>query len=414
MKKIAVIGAGVSGLACGRLLSEKFETTIFEKEKKPGGLVRCERIEGNLFHICGGHVFNTKNARVEKWFWSLFDRERDFTKADRKSAVCMDDGRFVDYPVENHVYQMDGSVQRAFLADMLEIASSAKAAPANFDEFLRGRFGRTLYDLYFRPYNAKVWRCDLRNVPLSWLDGKLPMPTVEEMLLANINHSREKSFVHSSFWYPKAGGSQFIADTLAEGLDIVFGAEIGSIEERPGGGWRICGRDFDKVVFCGNLKNLPSLLGTALDGGMAQFAERLPSHGTTAVLCETDPIPYSWFYQPSPAHQSHRFICTGNFAASNNAPGKMTCTVEFTDSIEEDEIERQLSLMPFHPKRLSSRYSRHTYPVQHADTREGVSAIKNSLERRGFHLAGRFAEWEYFNMDAAIASAMACCDRIGA
>ena len=44
----------------------------------------------------------------------------------------------------------------------------------------------------------------------------------------------------------------------------------------------------------------------------------LEYHGTTAVFCEIDKNPYSWIYQPSPNHKSHRIICTGNFSMLNN------------------------------------------------------------------------------------------------
>lgn len=183
--KIAVVGGGVSGLSVAKLLSQKHSVTVFERERDPGGLIRCERINGSLFHTCGGHVFNTKNTEVDHWFWSHFDKDRDFIKADRHSAVCLSDGRFVDYPIENHVYQLDAAIQKCFYDDINEMMSSKKVAPRSFDEFLRGRFGRTLYNLYFKPYNEKVWRRDLTNVPLSWLEGKLPMPTPQEMIEAN-------------------------------------------------------------------------------------------------------------------------------------------------------------------------------------------------------------------------------------
>lgn len=77
--------------------------------------------------------------------------------------------------------------------------------------------------MYFQPYNEKVWRRDLTKVPLSWLEGKLPMPTVEEMIFNNIKKVEEKKFVHSTFFYAKNHGSQFIADRFAEGLNIQYG-----------------------------------------------------------------------------------------------------------------------------------------------------------------------------------------------
>ena len=69
----------------------------------------------------------------------------------------------------------------------------------------------------------------------------------------------------------------------------------------------------------------------------------LEYHGTTSVFCEIDKNPYSWIYQPSRFHDSHRIICTGNFAESNNADGKMTATIEFTDEISKEDILSNVS-----------------------------------------------------------------------
>lgn len=405
MKKIAIIGAGVSGLTCARLLQKRFEVRVFEKESKVGGLIRCERVNGSLFHICGGHVFNTKNQRVMNWFWSVFNKERDFVKTNRNSAVCLSNGAFVDYPIENHVYQLSAELQKSFYADVEQMIRNPPAEPTNFGDFLEKRFGRTLYDLYFKPYNAKVWRCDLSEVPLSWLEGKLPMPTPQEMIEANQKHLKESEFVHSSFYYEKQGGSQFLADTLARGQSVICNARVDEIR-RQAGAWLVNGQLFDKVIFCGNIKDLPGILSGCNLDGYAREINDLASHGTTAVFCETDSIPYSWFYQPNEAHQSHRFICTGNFSPTNNAPGKHTCTIEFTDEVGQDEIAAQLPLMPFHPHYITHHYSRYTYPIQHHSTREMIASLKERLRPCGLYLCGRFAEWEYFNMDAAMASAM--------
>ena len=53
MKRIAVIGAGVSGLTTARILSEenRNRVVVYEKENTPGGLIRCMQVDGSLFHI---------------------------------------------------------------------------------------------------------------------------------------------------------------------------------------------------------------------------------------------------------------------------------------------------------------------------------------------------------------------------
>lgn len=398
----------MSGLSVANLLKDRYMVKVFEKESTPGGLIRCRRVDGNLFHICGGHVFNSKRQDVLDWFWAHFDRENEFRKADRNSVVVMKDGKEIPYPFENHFYMLDADVQRRIISDLLGLSAAGACDVDNFEDFLRRRFGDTMYELYFAPYNRKVWRRPLNKVPVSWLEGKLPMPSVEEIIFNNVNHIEEKAFVHSSFWYEKQGGSQLIADRLAEGLDISYSSDISSISF-DGSGWTVAGERFDAVVFCGNIKSLPAMLSGVDISKYAGFIESLEFHGTTSVLCEIDANPYSWIYQPSDEHESHRIICTGNFAPSNNAPGKMTGSIEFTDEISKEDILDNLSRMPFNPKYLAHNYSKYSYPIQKDGTRETIASLKAGLAGSHLYLTGRFADWEYYNMDVAIGAAMDLC-----
>lgn len=424
MLKVAIIGAGISGLSTAHFLKDRFEVKVFEKEGNPGGLIKCRKVNGNLFHTCGGHVFNSKRQDVLDWFWSKFNRDDEFIKADRNSCVFMDKCNTsiehfdIPYPIENHIYLFDKDIQNAFYKDLEEI-DNVKGLNAkftdydNFGDFLRWRFGQTLYNLYFQPYNEKVWRRDLSLIPMSWMEGKLPMPTTEEMRNNNANQIKEKSFVHSTFWYEKENGSQHIADKLAEGLDIQYNTDIDSITFENGK-WIIENELFDKVIFCGNIKDMIKIIhGVDLSEYKEQI-EALEYHGTTAVFCEIDANPYSWIYQPSRKHESHRIICTGNFVPSNNnssltKSGRITATIEFTDEISKEEILRNLELIPLNPKYLDHKYNKYTYPIQDSQTRDIIYNIKQKLAPSGFFFTGRFADWEYYNMDVAIGAAIDLC-----
>lgn len=411
-EKIAIIGGGISGLSCARLLGSRMQTVVFERMDRPGGLLKCERHDGSLFHTCGGHVFNTKYKRVADWFWSIFNRDRDFVKAVRHAAVCMPNNLFVNYPIENNVYQLDEGTQRAFRADLERMMAMPREQAENFDQFLKIQFGPTLYKLYFKPYNDKIWGRDLREIPLSWLDGKLPMPTPQEMLEANAKHVEENKFVHSSFYYPKFDGSQFLIDRLSKGVEVRTGVDVRRMRKTADGKWRFGDEEFDAVIYCGSVKDVCKIFEGLELGGFDSKIAGLESHGTTALFCQIDPNPYSWVYQPNPAHASHRIICTGNFAASNNAPGVMTATIEFTGEIAIEQAKAMLSLMPFSPRYITHHYTPVTYPIQHHDTRDVIESVKEYLERDNVYLCGRFAEWEYFNMDVAIHSAMQLSDRL--
>lgn len=421
MNKVAIIGAGISGLTAAHFLKERYEVTVFEKEEQAGGLIKCRRIENSLFHICGGHVFNSKRKDVLDWFWSKFIREEEFSKADRNSCVFMDEEPgVVPYPIENHMYLFNEKIQKSFYDDLDEIDKTkglnAKITDYDsFGDFLRWRFGKTLYSLYFEPYNGKVWRRDLTSVPMSWMEGKLPMPTTQEMRDNNANKVEEKAFVHAVFWYEKINGSQYIADKLAGELNIKYNTNITSIQ-KVSDKWMICGEEFDKVVFCGNIKDLNKIIEGVDISTFNKQIEALEYHGTTAVFCEIDKNPYSWIYQPSRKHESHRIICTGNFSSTNNSSmlseDRITATIEFTDSISKDNILENLKRIPLNPKYITHCYNEFSYPIQDSNTRYMIKELKSTLSPYGLYFTGRFADWEYYNMDMAIGAAMDLCKNI--
>lgn len=400
-KRIAVIGAGISGMSLAHCIKDRADVVIYEADSRPGGLIKCDRVEGSLFHTCGGHVFNTKRQDVLDFFWKFFDKEKEFTKADRNSVVFMPDGKNIPYPIENHAYMLDDEVLISFLKDMTNPIISKETN--NFQDFLQNRFGKTLYNIYFKPYNVKVWRRDLSEVPLSWLEGKLPMPTREEIIYNNIRRIEEKKFVHSSFWYECNNGSQFIADRMAEGLNIHLNSPVKSII-REEGNWVVNSEKYDVVVFCGNIKNLPEMMRDELND--YHWIEDLEYHGTSSVFCEIERNPYSWIYLPDSKIEPHRIICTGNFSKSNNAPGRMTGTIEFTDFISKDDILAQLEKTPLFVKYIAHKYNKYTYPIQDQYTKARISKLKDKLSKHSFYMTGRFADWEYYNMDAAIGAAM--------
>ncbi len=434
MKQIAIIGAGVSGLTAAQLLSEKkeallpnkdFNTVVFEKEAKSGGLIRCERINGSLFHTCGGHVFNTKDQQVSDWFWLHFNQTKEFHKTNRNSVIYLSNEQHIPYPIENFIYLLDDKTQKDIITDLLKLQENHSRQSDNFQDFLINTFGDTLYRLYFEPYNTKVWRRNLKDMPIAWLSGKLPMSSVDEIIYNNFNRIAEKQFVHSTFFYERQNGSQLIADRLSEGLHIEYNTCINHISH-VNNKWEINGNLFDYVIFCGNIKELPSIIKE--DETIDRFSSginALQYHGTTAVFCEIDNNPYSWIYLPNNSYKAHRIICTGNFSPTNNNTGhrfcnkannsdfnpsspsnRITATIEFTNEISKTDILENLKKIPLHPQYITHKYNQYTYPIQAKGTREMIVQIKKELEDKGFYLTGRFADWEYYNMDAAMAASM--------
>jgi protoporphyrinogen oxidase len=63
--KIAVLGAGVSGLTAARLLSEKgHNVTVYEKTDNPGGLAKTRFVKSYLYDPHGGHILILRIKRL--------------------------------------------------------------------------------------------------------------------------------------------------------------------------------------------------------------------------------------------------------------------------------------------------------------------------------------------------------------
>lgn len=414
-KNIAIIGAGISGISLAKMLASKANVVIFE-QKTIGGLIKCDRVEDILYHRVGGHVFNSKNDKVLDWFWSFFDKEADFIKAKRFAQVYFE-GNYVGYPIENHLYQLNKSLFKQVVEDLVNLPKQITIT--NFEDFLLGRFGKTLYEVYFKPYNTKIWNTDLSKVPLDWLEGKLPMPKVSDIFVSNILRNEEAEMVHSTFFYPKVGGSQFIINKLATGLSIVENFTVESIHTADGKTFVNGEGPFDEVIYTGDVRMLPDFMKD--DAGLVPYKsdlKKLQSNGTTNILCTCDSTDLSWLYIPEDKYKAHRIIYTGNFSATNNgsaaSANRSSCTVEFSNYADIEAAKAELKNLPGNLEFVSYNYEPNSYIIQDEQTRDLVKNVKDVLKSSNVYLLGRFAEWEYYNMDKCIEAAMTLVTEIRA
>jgi protoporphyrinogen oxidase len=417
LNTVAVIGAGISGLSAARMLSERgISAVVYEANDRVGGLIRCDRVDGKLFHRVGGHVFNTKDPSIRDWFWRQFDRDREFVSAKRMARILLN-GREIGYPIENSLHQLAPEVVSRILDDLLARTTHIRRWDEypNFKEFLLGNFGPTLYELYFRPYNEKIWRTDLASIPLAWLDGKLPMPNLRQTLLDAILRKEENGMVHSTFFYARKGGSQFIADRIAEGLSIRLNQPVTNIVVSSHGVRINESEEFSAVVWTGDVRKLACVIG-GIDKKIQRSLEevtRLQANGTSNLFCECDPTETSWLYLPDAKVRAHRIIYTGGFAPSNNGDSKrMTCVVEFSGNVDRAAMEAEAAKLPGNLRALEHNYEANSYILHDVSTVERVEAVRAELAAHRIHLLGRFGEWKYYNMDKAMEAAAALVEAL--
>ena len=235
------------------------------------------------------------------------------------------------------------------------------------------------------------------------------MPDLKSMLMSNILVREESEMVHSTFFYAREGGSQFIADRLARGLDIRFNSGVSGVEKRPDGFWIGSEGPFARIVYTGDIRQIGSVFPFSPEAlQTADSLQTLPSNGTSNLFCETDAGDISWLYLPDPAIKAHRIIYTGTFAPSNNRGSlRHTCVVEFSGKYDYEFMVTQARMLPGNLTPLDWNYEPNSYIVHLPGTRQAVAGAKKKLAQQGIYLLGRFAEWEYYNMDKAIEAAMA-------
>lgn len=174
-KKIAIVGAGLSGAVIGHELAKYgYMCDIFESRPHVGGNCHSERDSesGILVHVFGPHIFHTDNVTV--WnFVRQFDEFMPFTN--RVKAISK--GRVYGLPINLlTINQFFGKTfspteARQFIASL---GDKSIAEPKTFEEQALRFVGRELYEAFFKGYTIKQWGIEPSALPASILK-RLPV-----------------------------------------------------------------------------------------------------------------------------------------------------------------------------------------------------------------------------------------------
>jgi len=163
--KILVVGAGFAGATCARELAEcGYRVDVIDRRAHIGGnAYDAVAATGVRVHLYGPHLFHTNNSTVLNWI----TRFGAFTRYEHRVVAALPDGRRVPVPVNR---QTINAVFGTRLVSEAEVRAFVKrqaepiADPRNAAEYLLSQIGRTLTDLFFRPYTKKMWALDLEDL----------------------------------------------------------------------------------------------------------------------------------------------------------------------------------------------------------------------------------------------------------
>ena len=208
-----ILGAGPAGLTAGYLLAKLGRRVlVLEAEDQVGGLSKTVVRDGYRFDL-GGHRFFTKSPEVESLWLEVLGEE--LLLRPRLSRIYWN-GRFLDYPLSaRDVVRKLGPVELGrCIASYLATVPRRKGREQSLEEWVSNRFGRRLYDLFFRTYTEKVWGVPGSEIRAEWAAQRikgLSLRTAAKDALLGGRDGGVKSLIRE-FHYPRYGPGQMWED----------------------------------------------------------------------------------------------------------------------------------------------------------------------------------------------------------
>jgi protoporphyrinogen oxidase len=209
------------------------QAVVLEADRQVGGLAKTVEIDGYRFDL-GGHRFFTKACEVEALWLEIMGDE--FLLRPRMSRIYWNK-KFLDYPLRGlDVIRKLGPVELTrCVASYLKAAVLPKRREESLEDWVSNRFGRRLFELFFKSYTEKVWGVPTTEIRAEWAAQRIKGLSFFSAAKAAFfgNRGNVKTLI-SEFHYPRYGPGQ-MWETMtqrieAEGGEVRLGAPVDRIE----------------------------------------------------------------------------------------------------------------------------------------------------------------------------------------
>ena len=324
-RKIAVVGAGITGMGAAHMLAKDHSVVLFEAENRLGGHART-RMAGpnaNTPVDTGFIVFNYANYPK---LTALFDHlDVPVVKSNMSFGASFDGGR-LEYGLAgaNAIFaQRRNIVNPKFLRMIRDILhfnkhgldASAEEGLTIGDLMIKLNLSEYFRDHYLLPFSGAIWSTPKEKI--------MDFPAKAMMQFFD-NHALLQSTGQHQ-WYTVQGGSKSYVDRLgadmfARGVDMRLGAGVDAVRRTPlgveiktnGADWEM----FDEVVFATHsddtLRMLadPTASETATLGAVRYQPNRVVLHSDTSIMPKRRAVWSSWIYAEEAGKQADQIDLT--------------------------------------------------------------------------------------------------------
>lgn len=241
MEPLAIImGAGPAGLtACYELSKESYRAVCLERDHIVGGISRTDEYKGYRFDL-GGHRFFTKCQEVDDLWTEILGP--DMLDRPRLSRIFYN-GRFFDYPLRpaNALRNLGIGTSVLCIASYLRWRAFPHRREESFEQWVTNRFGKRLYEIFFKTYTEKVWGMPCHEISADWaaqrIRGLSLWSAIRDALFHRPGDTSVKTLI-DRFRYPRLGPGMMWerAAALAEGHGqrVLLGQEVREIYHEGG------------------------------------------------------------------------------------------------------------------------------------------------------------------------------------
>lgn len=434
---VVVMGGGLTGLSAAYGLAKSSRNPIvLEASDRVGGLAATLK-KGPFLYDIGGHRFHTKDKTIESFVNDLMAGE--MIRVKRRSKIYMR-GKFFDYPLRPFnaffglgpwiVFRsvMDYAIQR------IKDAISPKPA-VSLEDWVIGKFGRTLFNIYFKEYSEKVWGIHTSRISKNWVSRRihgLDLSRAVKNALFKFS-GKDIQTLADEFTYPRLGIGR-MAERLKEEAEnnngkIMTGSRITrvmhennsikSVEMESNGQSSLI--EADSFISTIPLNHIAAMMCPQAPDHVIDAANKLNFRDLIIVAVEVDRefvTDQTWIYIPERKVPFGRLHEPKRWSADMAPRDKTMLVIEYFcfkgDNIWEKSdgelikitMDNLSRLGFFDPKEVSGatvhRIER-AYPLFEIGYEENCKIIMDYLSKfENLIVAGRTGTFEYLNMDNAI------------
>jgi len=428
--KTAILGGGLSGLTLARLLHEKGqEIIVLEAGQEYGGLCRSTTCNGFTFDIGGSHIIFSRDTEVLAFLRRMIEGNEQ--QNIRNTKIFYKQG-YVKYPFENGLSDLPPEDRffciHEFVRTLMALEKGELTPPENFRDWIYYTFGKGIAECYMVPYNEKIWKYPTDRMSLHWVDGRIPRPPVEDVIKSAIGIETEGYTHQAVFSYPIDGGIEALVHAIAAPIrkSIRTGFKVSSLE-KSGKVWHISDGhetiEVDRIICTIPVQHLFRCL-KSVPHHVQKACDSLKYNSIVCVnIGVSDSVPdISWMYVPDPnLGRTNRISFPSNYSRNVAPDGCGSVLAEIThhpgdevsrmsDDYLIQDVIRMLAEMQIirsdHVIHSSVERQPFAYVVYDLDYRKNIATVKEYCSSLGIPLVGRFAQFEYLNMDGCLRSVM--------